>query len=167
MANRDNHYEAAFESFLRERRLAYVAVDEAKRSRLPGMTLKSLDFIVSRPRGPSWLIDVKGRRFPAGKGRQFWKNWSTRDDLRSLLTWEGYFGEGFQGILVFAYLIVGDLAPVPAAQLFEFRDALYGFVAIRRTHYAAYARCISPKWDTLAMPTARFRELAQPFETLV
>src|ERR671930_571003 len=30
--NRDNHYEAAFEAFLRARRLLYIAVDEARRS---------------------------------------------------------------------------------------------------------------------------------------
>ena len=34
MANRDNHYEAAFEEFLRSRGVPYVAVDEAKRSLL-------------------------------------------------------------------------------------------------------------------------------------
>jgi glutamyl-tRNA synthetase len=33
----------------------------------------------------SWLVDVKGRRFPSGdEQKQYWKNWSTRDDLRSL-----------------------------------------------------------------------------------
>ena len=32
MANRDNHYEAAFEEYLRARRIPYVAVDEARRS---------------------------------------------------------------------------------------------------------------------------------------
>ena len=30
MANRDNHYEAAFEAYLRDRCLPYVAVDETK-----------------------------------------------------------------------------------------------------------------------------------------
>ena len=48
MANRDNHYEAAFEEFLRGRGVPYVAVDEAKRSLLSnGASIKSLDFIVS------------------------------------------------------------------------------------------------------------------------
>ncbi len=32
MANRNNHYEAAFEEFLRSRTVPYVAVDEARRS---------------------------------------------------------------------------------------------------------------------------------------
>ena len=43
MANRDNHYEAAFEEFLRSRGVPYVAVDEARRSLLSdGASIKSL-----------------------------------------------------------------------------------------------------------------------------
>jgi hypothetical protein len=63
MANRDNHYEAAFEAYLRERRLPYIAVDEARRSLVPDGSLKSLDFIVSPAGDVSWLVDVQ-RRFP-------------------------------------------------------------------------------------------------------
>src|SRR4051812_28411345 len=88
MANRDNHYEAAFEAYLRDRCLPYVAVDEAKRSRMGAGSLKSLDFIVSPAGQGSWLVDVKGRRFPSGEQKQYWKNWSTRDDLFSLAQWE-------------------------------------------------------------------------------
>lgn len=66
MANRDNHYEAAFEEYLRGRGVPYVAVDEARRSLMSdGASIKSLDFIVTG--GPlTWLVDVKGRRFPSG-----------------------------------------------------------------------------------------------------
>lgn len=82
MANRDNHYEAAFEAYLRSRCVPYVAVDEAKRSLLSnGGSIKSLDFIVSGgvdisvcPTRPiTWLVDVKGRRFPSGdEQKQYW-----------------------------------------------------------------------------------------------
>ncbi len=76
MANRDNHYEAAFEEFLRARGVPYVAVDEARRSLLAdGRSIKSLDFIVASPGGTSWLVDVKGRRFPSGDETcQYWKS---------------------------------------------------------------------------------------------
>src|SRR5262245_31489821 len=56
MTKRDNHYEAAFEAYLQQRRIPYVAVDETRRSAAVGVTtadpdeaatLKSLDFIVS------------------------------------------------------------------------------------------------------------------------
>jgi hypothetical protein len=169
MANRDNHYEAAFEAYLRSRGVPYVAVDEAKRSVFSdGASIKSLDFIVSSPSGATWLVDVKGRRFPAGEDqKQYWKNWSTRDDLDSLAQWERLFGETFRGLFVFAYDVLGDRAPLPAEQLFEFRGSLYGFVAVRLADYADSAHQISPRWDTVAMPTADFRRVARPLEELL
>ena len=169
MANRDNHYEAAFEEYLRGRGIPYVAVDEAKRSVLSdGASIKSLDFIVSSPHRVTWLVDVKGRRFPSGDiQKQFWKNWSTRDDLLSLAQWERVFGPGFCGLFVFAYNVLGNRSPLPYEQLFEFRDRLYGFVAVRLCDYAGYARPISAKWDTLAMPAADFRRLARPLDELL
>ena len=169
VANRDNHYEAAFEEYLRSRGVPYVAVDEAKRSVLSsGASIKSLDFIVSAPHGVSWLVDVKGRKFPSGDiQKQYWKNWSTRDDLVSLGQWERLFGSGFCGLFVFTYDILGDRAPLPHEQLFEFRGSLYGFVAVRLCDYAGYARPISPRWDTLAMPASDFRRLARPLDELL
>jgi hypothetical protein len=101
-----------------------------------------------------------------GKLKQYWKNWSTRDDLTSLAQWESLFGENFRSLLVFAYLIVGDRAPLPTEQLFEYRDGLYGFVGVLLADYAACCRQISPRWDTVAMPTADFRRLARPVEEL-
>jgi hypothetical protein len=169
MANRDNHYEAAFEEFLRSRGVPYVAVDEARRSVLSdGGSIKSLDFIVSTPNQITWLVDVKGRRFPSGdEQKQYWKNWSTADDLKSLAQWESLFGETFRGLFVFAYDVLGDRAPLPSEQLFEFRGKWYGFVAIALLDYVEHAHQISPRWDTLAMPTAEFRRLARPLEELL
>lgn len=166
MVNRDNHYEAAFEAYLRGLQVPYVAVDELKRSLTSdGQSIKNLDFIVAAPVGVSWLVDVKGRRFPSGDRQpHYWKNWSTADDLRSLARWETLFGGSFTGLFVFAYNIVGDRAPLPAERLFEYREALYGFVAVRLADYASLARPISPAWETVAMPTAEFRRLARPVE---
>lgn len=167
MANRDNHYEAAFEAYLRTRCLPYVAVDEAKRSLLScGESIKNLDFIVSSP-GVTWLVDVKGRRFPSGdEQKQYWKNWSPREDLQSLAQWETLFGAGFCGVLMFAYNIVGDRAPLPAELLFEHRGGLYGFVGVWLADYEAHCHPISPSWDTVAMPTADFRRLARSADEL-
>ncbi len=168
MASRDNHYEAAFETFLRNRRVPYVAVDEARRSLAADEgSLKNVDFLVSAAQSRTWLVDVKGRRFPSGGTRQFWKNWSTRDDLRSLARWEQLFGASAQGLFVFAYNIVGEWSPLPAERLFEYRGALYGFVGIRLREYACHARLISPKWETVAMPAREFRRLAEPVENFL
>ena len=102
---RTNHYEAALEAWLRRYRVPYVAIDERRRALYPAAaSLKSLDFIVSSTCGSRWLIDVKGRRFPAGK--QYFRNWSTEDDVRSLSRWEHLFGRGFSSLFVFAYNVV-------------------------------------------------------------
>jgi hypothetical protein len=174
MSKRSNHYEAAFEEYLRERRAPYVAVDETRRSLLPFDvpedavgSLKSLDFIVTSSSGCTWLVDVKGRRFPSGKQRRYWKNWSTEDDVASLGRWQDLFAGRFQGLLVFAYNVVEEAAPLPEERLYVFRDGRYAFLAVRLEHYAAYARLISPKWRTLAMPSDEFRRWAQPMDDLL
>jgi hypothetical protein len=165
MAKRDNHYELAFEEYLRARKYPYVAVNEKRRSLIGGASLKSLDFIVSPVMGGSWLVDIKGRHFPAGKtGKQYYKNWSTRDDLRSLWRWERLFGSRFAGLFVFAYQVVGDRGPLPRDMLFEFRESLYGFIGIRVTDYARSSKLLSASWDTVTVPGATFRELAAPVD---
>jgi hypothetical protein len=169
MADRDNHYEAAFEEYLRSQGVPYIAVDEARRSLMAdGRSIKSLDFVVASPGEITWLVDVKGRRFPSGdEQKQYWKNWSPREDLESLAHWERLFGESFRGLFVFAYNIVGERAPLPAEQLFEHRGALYGFVGVELADYAALAHPISPSWDTVAMLTADFRRLARPVQSFI
>ncbi len=171
MAQRDNHYEAAFEDFLRTRRAPYVAVDEARRTLFESQhnqtrSIKNLDFIVPTA-DASWLVDIKGRRFPSGRQRRYWRNWSTRDDLCSLARWETLFGPRFAALLVFAYEIVADRAPVAEGHLHAFRGQRYGFVAMRLTHYAAHARTLSPRWDTVSIPTGLFRQLARPLDELL
>ncbi|MCA9245779.1 MAG: HYExAFE family protein [Planctomycetales bacterium] len=162
MARPWNHYEAAFEAFLRSIRIPYVSVDERRRALLGDQSLKNLDFIVSPPDQISWLIDVKGRKFPGGEeGRHYWKNWIQHEDLFSLERWEQLFGGGFRGLLVFAYLLVRDRAPVPPSEIFDFRGQAYAFVGIELDVYRRYARPISDRWDTVAMPAPRFREHAQ------
>jgi hypothetical protein len=163
--NRDNHYEAAFEEYVRARRIPYIAVDEARRSLAAEGSLKSLDFIVSPPGQTSLLVDVKGRRFPSGdEHHQYWKNWSTRDDLRSLAAWQAHFGPGFCPMLVFAYQLVAARSPLPRDQVFEFRGECYGFLGIRLCDYVPHARPLSDSWDTVAMPTGLFRRAARPLD---
>jgi hypothetical protein len=162
MAKRDNHYEAAFEAWIRWLRLPYVAVDELHRAAAGTRSLKSLDFIVSPSQiSGNWLVDVKGRQFPTA-GKQYWRNWSTADELESLANWEELLGPPSMGLLVFAYLVVGDRAPLPTEELFVYRDGLYGFVGIRLDHYTSFARQLSPRWGTVTVPVEQFRSLARP-----
>ena len=168
MALRNNHYELALEAYLRKSKFPYVAVDEKRRSLYGNKSLKNVDFIVSPEAAElSWLVDVKGRRFPSGRKHRYWKNWTTTDDINSLIKWEELFGPQFRGLFVFAYQVLGDLAPLPEEQLFTFRENIYAFVGIRIDLYYAWARQISPKWKTLAMPTVAFRQMAQPLDLIL
>jgi hypothetical protein len=169
MTKLDNPYEAAFAAYLQKCAAPHVSVNESKRPQAGNLALKNLDVIVS-PLGQKtrWLIDVKGRRFPGGsKQNRYWTNWSSSDDLRSMSNWESLFGEPFRGLLLFAYSIEGDVAPLPADELFTFRGRRYAFLGISLTLYLSAARLLSPKWRTYGLPTKRFRQLAAPFSKLL
>jgi hypothetical protein len=168
MAQRHNHYELAFEAYLRSHRVAYVAVDEQRRSLIAGGSLKNLDFLVSPSASVSLLVDIKGRQFPSGqKQKQYWRNWSTWDDLVSMASWQDKLGPGSLALLVFAYEVVGSRAPMEPTQLFAFRDRLYAFLAVRAADYIQFSRPLSAKWQTVSMPTATFRQAAFPFDTIL
>ncbi|MGL6225626.1 MAG: HYExAFE family protein [Thermoguttaceae bacterium] len=169
MANRKNHYEAAFEAYLRFFRIPYIATREHHRSVLEnGESVKNLDFIISFPGRSSFLVDIKGRKFPGGTACSgYWRHWTTYDDLRGMARWEQLFGNHYSGLFVFAYLICGDRSPLPYEELFRFRGREYAFLAVPFFDYLASVRLISPRWKTYAMPLSRFRSLARPLNTLL
>lgn len=164
--DRTNHYERAFEAYLQHNRLGYVAVDETRRAILGDSTVKSLDFIVCGPEGARLVVDVKGRRFPGGKPskpRQVWECWSTREDVESLERWAELLGPGFQGLLVFAY----HLQPTvelsdQTVDLWCWQGRRYLLRAVDVNEYRKHMRVRSPRWDTVTLPSARFRSLVHP-----
>ena len=62
MANRSNHYEAAFEAFIRSLRVPCVAIDEAKRAIFGEEGLKNPDFLLYPRFGTNLVVEVKGKR---------------------------------------------------------------------------------------------------------
>ncbi|MCG8450319.1 MAG: HYExAFE family protein [Pirellulales bacterium] len=168
MAKRGNHYESAFEAYLREHRVAYVAVSEQRRSLVDHGSLKNLDFIVSPSNNVSLLIDIKGRRFPSGRQqKQYWRNWSTWDDLLSMARWQDKLGTGSCALLVFAFEVLGNRSPVAADGLYVFRQRRYAFLAVRVADYIQFSRPLSTRWQTVAMPARLFRQAAFPFDEIL
>ena len=162
---RDNHYEAAFEAFLRERRVGFVPVDEAKRTLLGDADVKSLDFIVVD--SARLVVDVKGRRFPGGTAdspRRVWQNWAEEEDVAGLSRWAKYFGPDFRGVLAFVYRIEPPFrVPEDTPDLFEHRGRAYLMRAVGADEYRAAMRPRSRRWGTVHLPTADFRRLVRPF----
>lgn len=169
--DRSNHYEAAFEGYLQWHRLCYVAVDESRRSYLEELRIKSLDFIVHGAQGTKWLIDVKGRRYPAGKPerpRRVWECWATREDVESLQRWAERFGPGYRSLLVFMYQLMPFAPSMPEGEdLWTWHDRRYLIRAVPVEEYQQAMHQRSPKWDTVMLPSAVFRQLARPFHTFV
>lgn len=180
MAQRRHHYEAAFEQYLRDRRVPYVAVDEARKALLPegarlattdaaggeSRGLKSFDFVLYGS-GVNLLIEIKGRRVArrrsqvtSGRAASRLESWVTEDDAESLGTWERLFGDGFGAAFVFVYWC--DEAP-PASlfqETFEFRGRWYAVRAVRLADYARAMKPRSARWRTVHLSTADFERLS-------
>src|SRR5690606_9055172 len=162
MAQRSNHYDAAFEYLLRQRRVPYVRVDETRRALLAEASLKSMDFIVYAPQSVNLLVDVKGRRFGAAGAAHRWESWVTEEDIRCLRQWEQVFGDGFRAVLVFAYDIIdpGDVCRHQAC--FHFRDKTYAFYGVWVDEYGAEMQSRSLSWETVWLPAAQYRQFRAP-----
>ena len=164
MMRRHIHYEAAFEDYLRSRGVPYLPVDEHKKAIFSGARVKSFDFLVYQKNGPTWLVDVKGRKFPYDDGRtkRYWENWLTRDDLDGLNKWQEVFGGEFLTMIVFAYHLIGPANRQPTSEIHPYREQYYAFLAIPAATYARHARNRSAKWQTVTMATRDFKRLAEP-----
>lgn len=162
MADRTVHYEAAFEGFLRERGIPYVAVDEAKKALFSNAKLKSFDFVVYSKSGRNLLVDIKGRQLCGKAASGSYQTWATEQDVDDLLQWEQVFGAGFTAVLMFVYWI--DPPLTPEAGMFQHKDRWYLMLGVELAQYQQYMRRRSVKWETVALPQAEFRSLARPIE---
>jgi hypothetical protein len=165
MADRSVHYEAAFEAFLRDRGIPYVAVDEAKKALFANARLKSFDFVVYSKKGPNLLIDVKGRSCRNRTDRAGFETWATQQDVNDLMQWEQVFGEGFKAVLMFIYWIEPPLNA--GLGMFQHRDRWYLVMGIDLAEYRSRMRRRSAKWETVCLPAQEFRTLARPLENWV
>lgn len=161
--DRTIHYEAAFEAFLRDRGIPYVAVDEAKKALFANARLKSFDFVVYSKKGPNLLVDVKGRQLRNRASRSGFESWATERDVNDLLQWEQVFGEGFRAVLTFMYWIDPPLVPEPG--MYEHRERWYLLMGIDLSEYRDHMRRRSAKWETVSLPSEDFRSLARPLES--
>jgi hypothetical protein len=165
--DRGNPYELAFEAYLKFQGLCTVAVDETRRTQWGGTPVKNLDFIVLGRSGIRLLVDVKGRQFPggpSGRPRYVWENWSTQEDLIGMTSWIRLFGPDSLGLFVFLYRIGPTVTlPVDTLDLWIWRDQRYLLRAVTLEAYRRHMKVRSPKWGTVCLPGAAFRELARPF----
>lgn len=187
MAQRRHHYEAAFEWFLRDQRIPYVAVDEAKKALLPlgaslraeaadpesggpDQSLKSFDFVVYGS-GLNLLVEVKGRKFvsrsrksPQARAAGLrLESWVNSEDVRSMQAWQRLFGPEFRAAFIFLYWCDDLPADGLFEEIVEHRGRWYALRAVMVDEYAESMRVRSPRWGTVHIDSATFRRISHPF----
>jgi len=165
MAIRSNHYEAAFEAYIRALRVPCVAIDDARRAIFGEEGVKNPDFLLYPRFSTNLVVEVKGKRGKNARGRRDWENWVTTDDLDGLVRWQSMFGPGFRSILAFVYAETPQAFPLPGdGGGFEFRGLEYRFWAVGLDDYIAHLRSRGPAWKAVAMARKAFRRRVRPLQ---
>lgn len=183
MAQRRHHYEHAFEAYLRERRVPYVAVDEARKALIPEgealqvsvrdaggeetkAALKSFDFVIYG-QGTNLLVEVKGRKLArralksASRGRL--ESWVTAEDIESLTAWGRLFGPEFTSTFIFIYWCDEQPPDALFEEVIEHRGRWYALRAISLADYRSAMKLRSQRWGTVDLPRAAYDRLSVPF----
>jgi len=164
-----NHYEMAFENWLKDNRIKYTAIDQSKRSALARVSLKSFDFLLYPAEESTILAEVKGRIF---KGKSLEKLtglecWVLADDVEGLFQWQKVFGRDCCAYFVFVYKIENVDVDFDGRDVYEIDLDRYVFFAIRLDDYREAMKLRSPKWRTVTLPAEQFRSCAVPLEKLL
>jgi hypothetical protein len=165
-----NHYELAFENWLIDNHIQYIAVDEQKRAAFGRCKIKSFDFLLyppnrrkASPSGKQTIIaEVKGRAF---KGTTFAKLtgfecWVTAEDIDGLTKWQEVFGQGHTAVFIFAYKIENIDVDFDGRDVYDFDAGRYVFFSVKLDDYRRFMKRRSPKWQTVTLPANKFRQCA-------
>jgi len=149
-----NHYERAFESWLIDNHIRYVAVDEQKKTTSGRSKIKNFDFLLYPPNQEPVIAEVKGRSF---KGTTLAKLaglecWVTADDIDGLAHWQQVFGPGHTAVLVFAYRIKNIDVDFDGRDFYDYAGRRYIFFAVKLDDYRKLMVRRSPKWKTVTLP---------------
>ena len=161
-----NQYERAFENWLIDNRIHYIAVDEHKRAAFGRLKIKSFDFLLyphNQQNNPEVIIaELKGRLF---KGTSFEKLaglecWVTAEDIDGLSNWQKVFGPEHKAVFVFAYKIANIDVDFDGRNVYDFDGDKYIFFAVRLDNYREFMNRRSPRWQTVTLPADKFRRCA-------
>jgi hypothetical protein len=155
-----NQYERAFENWLIDNHIQYIAVDGRKRTAFVRCKIKSFDFLLYPRSGQIIIAEVKGRKF---KGTSFAKLaglecWVTLEDVNDLARWQEIFGPGHQAIFVFGYSVENIDVDFDGRPVYESEQKRFIFFCIKLADYRSSMKLRSPKWQTVTLPADKFRQ---------
>jgi len=155
-----NKYERAFENWLMDSRIQYIAIDDHKKAVFARCKIKSFDFLLYPRSGRTIIAEVKGRKF---RGISFAKLtalecWVTTEDVDGLARWQQIFGTGHQAVFVFAYGAENIDVDFDGRPVYEFDENRFVFFCITVDDYRSFMKRRSPKWQTVTLPADKFRQ---------
>ncbi|MCE5341301.1 MAG: HYExAFE family protein [Planctomycetaceae bacterium] len=155
-----NHYERAFQCWLKDNGVQYLAVDQHKRTAFSRCKIKSFDFLFYTAGGRAVIAEVKGRKF-AGKNFSAFgtlPNWVTDDDITGLENWIRIFSSRYEGLFIFAYDLENIDVETDGREIYDCLGRRYVFMAVRLADYLAGATLRSIKWKTLHLSAEYFKK---------
>lgn len=157
-----NHYERAFGNWLIDNRVRYIKVDEQKRAVFGRAKIKSFDYLIYPPNQKIITAEVKGRKFHGTSLATLtgFECWVTTDDIIGLTMWQDVFGSTHVPAFIFVYKIENIDVDYDGREIYQFEGARYIFFCIRLDDYRRYMKTRSPKWRTVTLPAASFRQCA-------
>ena len=164
-----NHYERAFENWLVDNRIQYIAIDEHKRAAFARCKVKSFDFLVYPADGQIVIAEVKGRKFKGSNLAKLtgFECWVTAEDVDGLVKWQQVFGLGYQAVFVFVYKIERIDVDFDGRDVFDFDADRYIFFTVELNDYRSFMKRRSPKWQTVTLPADKFRQCAVQISELL
>lgn len=157
-----SNYERAFENWLIDNSIHYVAIDEHKRAVFSRHKIKSFDFLLYLRSGQICIVEVKGRKFKGISMAKLagFECWVTAEDIEGLSKWQEILGVGHQAVFVFAYMVEKVDVDFNGRDVFDFSENRYMFFGIKLDDYQKYMKRRSPKWQTVTLPADKFRQCA-------
>jgi hypothetical protein len=164
-----NHYERAFESWLKDNGVQYLLVDQQKRAAFSRSKIKSFDFLFYAPDSNAYIAEIKGRKFSGKTFTAFGSlpNWVTIDDVKGLGNWVKIFGGRYQGLFVFAYELENIDVDTDGREIYEYLGGRYVFVAIRLSDYQKGATGRSKKWKTVHLSAEFYKNCIVDADELI
>src|SRR4030042_152608 len=159
----DNHYEQAFENWLIDHHIEYVAIDEYKTAEFGHPEIKSFDFLLHLADGQIIITEVKGRSYRGITLKKLagFECWVTTEDIEGLSKWHEILGAQSPqtgAVFVFAYKIENVDVDFDGREFFEFDANRYVFFCIKLEDYRKFMRRRSPRWKTVTLPADKFRK---------
>lgn len=167
-----NLYELAFTSWLTEKRVPFIIIDQSKRFATIDEGVKNFDFLLFPDSDCPVLVEMKGRTFHGAtlKGLTGLDGWVPFEDVQALAHWQDVFRRekgDCAAVFVFAFVFEQIDVETDGRPVYDFDDRRFLLLATPLEKYKAAMKPRSEKWQTVTVSAADFRRIAAPVKEII